>query len=58
MHAFGQKKILKHGLMFRGERNIGRFLFNIKELVSLLEMGPITGSHLGRVRPVSVWLCF
>lgn len=48
-----KEDLLKHGLKFRWERNIARLVFNIKELVLLLEMGPITGSNIGRVRPVS-----
>lgn len=33
--------------------NVGRFLLTIKELVSLLEMGPVIGRGIGRIRPVS-----
>lgn len=39
--------------------NVGRLLLNIKELVSLSEMGPIIGRGIGRIRPVcSVALLF
>lgn len=33
--------------------NIERFLLTIKELVSLLETGPVIGRGIGRIRPVS-----